>query len=116
MRALMWVNGLAAFLAIVLAVASHQYAERLVLSESSPVLSEKINEIQDIEHLRKLALLLVRGNDQTVRDANAVFATAMNVVTALALSLAWLAIANCLSMLRYRRIAEGRPLKWLAWL
>jgi len=37
--------------------------------------------------------LLVPGNDQTVRNFNGVFVTFM-----------------------HRRIAEGRPLKWLAWL
>jgi hypothetical protein len=43
-----------------------------LLKEAPPELSEKIKDINDIEHLRKLALLLVSNERSTVRDFNGV--------------------------------------------
>ena len=116
MRSLMWMNAVVACLFLALSAGGYLYGQRWFLFETPPPVAQKITEIQDIEHLRKLALLLVRGNDQTIRGTNEVIRKALNTISMLALAFAVICIVNWLSVLKHQRATQGRPIRWLAWL
>jgi hypothetical protein len=116
MRSLMWINAIVGLLLIGLSAASYRYAERSFLVEDPPTLSQKITEIQDVEHLRKLALLLVRGNNQLMRTINETFSQGIKTFATLSLCFAVVSIMNWLSILKHARAASGKPLRWLRWL
>ena len=116
MRSLMWTNAIVGLLLIGLSAASYRYAERSFLVEDPPTLSQNIAEIQDVEHLRKLALLLVRGNNQMVRKINETFSEGIKTFAVLSLCFAVFSMVNWLSILKHARAASGKPLKWLRWL
>jgi hypothetical protein len=116
MRLLMWIDAIVGLLLVALSAASYQYGQRTFLVEDPPVLIQKITELQDIEHLRKLAILLVQSSNHTVRNTNETLSQGIRTFAALSLCFAVIAIVNWLSILKHTRVAAGRPLKWLRWL
>jgi len=116
MRSLMWTNAVVGLLLIGLSAASYRYSEGSFLAEDPPALSQKIAEIQDIEHLRKLALLLIRGNNQLLRKVNETFSEGIKTFATLSLCFAVFSTVNWLVILKHTRVASGKPLKWLRWL
>jgi hypothetical protein len=116
MRSLIWTNAVLGLILLAVAAASHMYSEGRFLVSNPPALSQKIGEIQDIEHLRKLALLLVRGNDEAAVNTNRMIVSGIRAFEALSLFCAIFFVANCLSLIKHSREAEGRPSKWLRWL
>ncbi len=116
MRSLIWLNAIVGMLLVGLSAGSYHYGQKAFLIEDPPVLSQKISEIQDIEHLRKLALLLVRGNNVTMHSINKTFSQGIETFAVVTLCFAVISIVNWLSLLKHTRIASGRPLRWLRWL
>lgn len=116
MRSLLWTNAVLALMLLALAAAGHVFAEGKFLAESPPALSQSIGEIQDIEHLRKLALFLVRGNDETVQNTNQIIVSSTEAITALSFGCAIIFLLNSLSIFKHIRTADGRAPKWLRWL
>jgi hypothetical protein len=76
----------------------------------------KIKEIQDIEHLRKVSLLLVKGSNDVATDANKVVDNAIRLVFVLLGSIALIAALSALSLMKHFRKTQGRPVGWLRWL
>jgi hypothetical protein len=99
-----------------LSAAGYRYSQSQFLPESPPVLAQKIGEIQDIEHLRKVALFLARDIDRGVRHTNETISSGFRAIAALSFCFAFFSIVNWFSILKYRRILDGRPAKWLRWL
>jgi hypothetical protein len=103
----MWINAVVALLLVALAATSYRYSKILVLSESEPALAQKIAEIQDIEHLRKVALLLARDLDRGIQHTNKTVASGTESIAVLSLCFAVIAIVNWLSVLKHRRTVGG---------
>jgi hypothetical protein len=99
-----------------LSAAGYRYSQSQFLPESPPVLAQKIGEIQDIEHLRKVALLLARDIDRGIRYANETISSGFQAIAVFSFCFAVFSIVNWLSILKHRRILDGRPATWLRWL
>jgi len=115
-----WLNGALGLLALGLLVAAyvwwHQKPELWPFVEEHPELSKKITEIQDIEHLRKVSLLLVQGSNKLARDGNEAVARALDIVIALLLLISLIGLLNAVSLIKHARRLDGRPIGWLRWL
>jgi len=94
MRSLMWMNAVVACLFLALSAGGYLYGQRWFLFETRLPLRRKITEIQDIEHLRKLALLLVRGMTKRYVELTRVIRKALNTISMLALAFAVICIVN----------------------
>jgi hypothetical protein len=116
MRSLMWTNAIVGLFLVGLSAATYYYNQRAFLIEDSQVLSRNIAETQNIEHLRKLALQMVRGNNVTIRIVNETLFEGIETFAALSLCFAIISIVNWLSLLKHMRAASGHPLRWLRWL
>jgi hypothetical protein len=117
----MWTNAVLGVLLLALASGTHvwwqhQFSESGLIARYPQQLTEKIGEIQDIEHLRKLSLLLVRQHDGFARDVNDTITKGVSAFVAISFSFAIILLVNWLSILKHRREIVGKPVKWLRWL
>jgi hypothetical protein len=67
MRSLVWTNAFLGAVFVGLFLTSYVFRSTELIPESPPAIAQQITEIQDIEHLRKVALLLVRNGDEMVK-------------------------------------------------
>jgi len=114
-RSLLWTNTFLGLVMIALATTSYIFAAGKFMPESPPSVSQTISEIQDIERLRKVAYLLVRNNDERVRDTNQVFVSGIKAFGWFCLMCAIFFIANALTVHKHIRASkdqepESRPL------
>lgn len=115
MRRLIWINGITGLVLMALFIGSFAFAKKPFFP-TPPTFSDKITQIQDIEHLHQIALLLERNNSEIVHDMNEIVTAGVELAAALSLFCAVFFIINCLTLFKHIRIAEGRPPKWLHWL
>jgi hypothetical protein len=108
MRSLVRTNALLGLMLIALAMTSYIFANNKFIPESRPAVTQTIAEIQDIEHLRKVALLLVRNNDERVSDTNQVFVSGIKAFGWFCLMCAVFFIANALTVHKHIRAAKDR--------
>jgi hypothetical protein len=76
----------------------------------------KINDIKDIEHLRKVTLLLVRQHNAAMRDANELLAVGVKCVLWIGVLFSVMQVFNALFLFRLQQQSQGTPVKWLRWL
>lgn len=93
MRSLVWTNAFPGLVFVALSLTSYIFANTKFIPESPPAITQQITEIQDIEHLRKVALLLVHGNDEVVRKTNQSFVSGIQ-------SIGWLCFMCAIFSLR----------------
>ena len=115
----MWHTALCGIACVVLGVAVYVafFHALPLLKEAPPELSEKIKDINDIEHLRKLALLLVSKERSTVRDFNGVLRSfAMFTMWSL-IGAGVLFLINLGYLITFLRELQGKHVpRWLHWL
>ena len=73
---------------------------------------EFVRTTNDIEHLRKVTLLQIRGEQTLGRDANKMLDSGVNVLIALSVFTALLALLNLGYMYKEWQKALGSPVKW----
>ncbi len=103
MRLLIWMNAIVAFVLVALSVAVYLLASGPGASEIAPDVAQRIAEIDDIERLRRLALLMMRGANGVVRSVNEQVSGGLHVFAGLILALAAVAAVNWVSLLGHRR-------------
>lgn len=109
MRSLVWTNAFPGLAFVALSLTSYIFANTKFIPESPP--RDHTTNHRDSGHraLRKVALLLVHGNDEVVRKTNQSFVSGIQ-------SIGWLAVlhvrnffvANTPTMLKAIRVAGGR--------
>ena len=106
MRSLVWTNAFLGLAFVALSLTSYFFGNTKFVPESPPAITQQITEIQDIEHLRKVALLLVDGNDEVVRKTNQVFVSGIQSFGWLCFICAIFFVANTLTMLKAIRASR----------
>lgn len=106
MRSLAWTNAFLGLIFLGLSLASYVFRGAELMPESPPAIAQQITEIQDIEHLRKVALLLVDGNDEVVRKTNQVFVSGIQSFGWLCFICAIFFVANTFTMLKAIRASR----------
>ena len=80
--------------------------------QHSPEVTERLSKIDDIDHLRKVALLLDSQIRETRREFNEVFEAAVDVLISAFLLGGIFCLLNLGFLLKLRREQEGKPLSW----
>ena len=106
MRSLVWTNAFLGLVFVVLSLTSYIFSGTKLIPESPPVIQQQINEIQDIEHLRKVAFFLVHNGDEMVRKTNQAFVSGIQGCSLLCSICALFFVANTLTMLKAARLPE----------
>ena len=115
----MWHTALCGIACVVLGVAVYVAFFHVLplLKEAPPELSEKIKDINDIEHLRKLALLLVSNERSTVRDFNGVLRSFAMFTMWCLIGAGVLFLINLGYLITFLREQQGKHVpRWLHWL
>lgn len=107
MRSLVWANTFLGLVFIGLSLASYVFRSTELIPESPPAITQQIIEIQDIERLRKVALLLVHNSDEMVKKTNQAFVSGIQFFGWSCLVCAVLFVANALTAAKAIR-AAGR--------
>ena len=108
MRSLVWTNAFLGLVFVGLFLASYVFRSTELIPGSPPAITQQITEIQDIEHLRKVALLLVRNSDEMVKKTNQAFVSGIQFLGWLCLVCAVFFVANTLTMVKAIRSAGGQ--------
>lgn len=108
MRSLVWTNAFLGLGFVVLSLTSYIFSGTKLIPESPPAITQQITEIQDIERLRKVALLLVHNSDEMVRKTNQAFVSGIQGFGWLCFMCAIFFVANTLTMLHAARLS-GKP-------
>jgi len=108
MRSLLWANAFLGFVFVGLSLASFVFQSTEPIPESPPSIKQTISEIQDIERLRKVALLLVYNSDEMVRKTNKTLASGIQFLGLLCAVCAVFFIANALTAAKGVRDATGQ--------
>jgi hypothetical protein len=98
MRSLVWANTFLGLVFVALSLASYIFASTKFMPEIPPAVTQQITEIQDIEHLRKVALYLLRANDEFVRKTNNTSVSGISAVGGLCSLCAIFFIVNALTI------------------
>jgi len=77
-----------------------------------PDMIAKINAINDIDHLRKLALLLSSGVDEGTNDLNNVFNSAVQLLITFSLGAGIMFLSNLWLSIKYFRDQQGIAIPW----
>ena len=113
LRRIVWLHSAVAVLALATLLTAYFWRDSRPPSwpfpQERPELVTKIKDIQDIEHLRKVSLLLVKGSNDLASDANNVVNSAIRLVFVLLGSIALLAVVSALWLAKQVRITQGRP-------
>jgi len=104
MRSLVWTNAFLGLVFVVLSLTSYIFSGTKFIPESPPAITQQITEIQDIERLRKVALLLVYNSDEMVRKTNQIFVSGIQSFGWLCSICALFFVANALTMLKAARL------------
>jgi len=107
MHSLVWTNAFLGAVFVGLFLTSYVFRSTELIPESPPAIAQQITEIQDIEHLRKVALLLVRNGDEMVKKTNQTFVSGIQFFGASCLVCAIFFVANALTAAKAIR-AAGR--------
>ena len=107
MRSLVWTNAFLGAVFVGLFLTSYVFRSTELIPESPPAIAQQITEIQDIEHLRKVALLLVHNSDEMVEKTNQTFVSGIQFLGWLCLACAVFFVANCLTAAKAMRAAGG---------
>lgn len=107
MRSLVWTNAFLGLVFTTLALTSYVFGSTELVPESPSAITQQITEIQDIERLRKVALLLVHNSDEMVRKTNQTFVSGIQFLGWLCLVCAVFFVANTLTMVKATRAAGG---------
>jgi hypothetical protein len=115
MRYLIWFNAAMGCIFVGVSIAAYWYPDRRVLPELPPSVEQRVAESQDIEALRKLALLYVNSDNKMAKTFNDVFSKGLDTFARILRMVGILFALNFLLILKYQRAAEGRPIRWLGW-
>jgi RsiW-degrading membrane proteinase PrsW (M82 family) len=97
-------------------VVFHIFPQPLI-KEPPPEVTARIAEIHDIEHLRKMTLLLDSQNREQIRDFNRVFSSAVHLLIVVFVLGAVFCVATVMNLLKALRELRGEtPPWWLRWL
>lgn len=107
MRSLVWTNTFLGLVFLGLSLAIYVFRGAELMPESPPAIAQQITEIQDIEHLRKVALLLVHNGNEMVKDTNEAFVSGFRFLGWLSLICAVFFVANALTAAKAMRAAGG---------
>ena len=112
-RRIIWLHGALAVLAFTALLGGYFWREsRPEPWPFPPERSElvaKINDTRDIEHLRKISLLLLKGSNDLADEANKVVNDAIRLVLVLFGSIALIAAVSAFSLLKHVRKAQNWP-------
>ena len=109
---LVWFNAGVAVLLVVFSVATF-WNRNYSLPETRASVIRGITETQDIEALRKAALIIARSDVEIVQGFNEHFAKLVDSFARILRMMAILFVLNAGLLLKYQRAAEGRPIRWL---
>lgn len=107
MRSLVWTNAFLGLVFLGLSLTIYVFRGAELMPESPPAIAQQIAEIQDIEHLRKVALLLVHNGNEMVRDTNEAFVSGFRLLGWLSLICAVFFVANAFTAAKAMRGAGG---------
>jgi hypothetical protein len=108
MRSLVWTNAFLGLVFVALSLTSYMFANTKFIPQSPPAITQQITEIQDIERLRKVALYLLRANDEFVRKTNNTLVSGISAVGGLCSLCAIFFIANALTIRKQIRVDTGQ--------
>ena len=107
MRSLVWANAFLGLVFLSLSITSYVFRSTELIPENPPAITQQITEIQDIEHLRKVAILLVHNSDEMVKNTNQAFVSGIQFLGWLCLVSAVFFVANALTAAKAIRAADG---------
>jgi hypothetical protein len=114
LRFLLWFN--VAFAIVILAFAfTTLWNTRFSLPRPSPSIIQKITETQDIEALRKAALIIARSDDKIVQGFNESFSKVLDSASGIVRMMVIILVVNAAFLFICLRSADGRPIRWLEW-